>query len=203
VPRSSRGSGPSRPPSSVTARPHEPGSSPQPTEGSARPEGVGAGPLDTRGAPATGEAAPDKPRFRIFIVDTGWDSPAHRVLKENFALLRDLQKDDPIYVLSREKSIELSRRHQERIGRDPVIAVHDMAAMGESGTTDFHGFRLNLGLMRTPQQALLALQNFVRFLSSHRQSADLEAEIRRDLRREGLAGAIEIILHHEAREIGE
>ena len=56
---------------------------------------------------------------------------------------------------------------------------------------------------RTPQQALLALQNFVRFVSTHRQSVDLEAEIRTDLRREGLAGAIEIILHHEAREIGE
>jgi hypothetical protein len=49
----------------------------------------------------------------------------------------------------------------------------------------------------------LPLQNFVRFLGTHRQSVDLEAEIRTELRREGLAGAIEIILHHEAREIGE
>jgi hypothetical protein len=40
-------------------------------------------------------------------------------------------------------------------------------------------------------------------VSTHRQSADLEAEIRTDLRREGLAGAIDIIMHHEAREIGE
>jgi len=143
------------------------------------------------------------PRFRIFVVDSGWNSAAHRVLQENFGLIRDLQKDDPIYVLSREQSIEFIRHHQERIGREPLIAVHDLAAMSESGTTDFHGFRLHLGLLRTPQQALLALQNFTRFLSTHRQSTDLEAEIRTDLRREGLAGAIEIILHHEAREIGE
>ena len=81
--------------------------------------------------------------------------------------------------------------------------MHDLAAMDKSGTTDFHGFRLHLGLMRTPQQALLALQNFVRFLRTHRQSADLEAEIRTDLRREGLAGAIDIVMPHEAREIGE
>jgi hypothetical protein len=143
------------------------------------------------------------PRFRIFVVDSGWNSAAHRVLQENFGLIRDLQKDDPIYVLSREQSIEFIRHHQERIGREPLIAVHDLAAMSESGTSDFHGFRLHLGLLRTPQQALLALQNFTRFLSTHRQSTDLEAEIRTDLRREGLAGAIEIILHHEAREIGE
>jgi hypothetical protein len=124
-------------------------------------------------------------------------------LQENFGLIRDLQKEDPIYVLSREQSIEFIRHHQDRIGREPLIAVHDLAAMDDTGTADFHGFRLHLGLMRTPQQALLALQNFVRFVSTHRQSVDLEAEIRTDLRREGLAGAIEIILHHEAREIGE
>jgi hypothetical protein len=143
------------------------------------------------------------PRFRIFIVDAGWNSAAHRVLVENFALIRELQKDDPIYVLSRQQSIEFQRRHGSRIGRDPIIAVHDLAAMDKSGTADFHGFRLSLGLLRTPQQALLALQAFARFLATHRRSTDLEAEIRADLRREGLAGAIEIILHHEAREMGE
>jgi hypothetical protein len=161
-------------------------------------------PSGRRGAPTSAEteANPSTPRFRIFIVDSGWDSPAHRVLQENFGLLRELQREDPIYVLGREKSIEYLRHHEERIGHDPIIAVHDLAAMGDTGTTDFHGFRLRLGLLRTHQQALLALQNFARFLRMHRQSVDLEAEIRRGLRREGLAGAIEIIMHHEAREIG-
>jgi hypothetical protein len=154
------------------------------------------------GVDARSEAAAPAPRFRIFIVDSGWNSAAHRVLVENFALIRDLQREDPIYVLSREMSIEFMRSHGARIGRDPIIAVHDLAAMDKGGTTGFHGFRLHLGLLRTPQQALTTLQSFVRFLTTHRESADLEAEIRADLRREGLAGAIEIIMHHEAREIG-
>jgi hypothetical protein len=64
------------------------------------------------------------------------------------------------------------------------------------------GFGLALGLLRTPQQALLGLQAFVRFLVTLRRSTDLEADIRTNLRREGLMGAIEIIMHHEAREIG-
>jgi hypothetical protein len=142
-------------------------------------------------------------RFRIFIVDSGWNSAARRILHENFALIRDLQKDDPIYVLSREKSVEFMRRHGSRIGRDPIIAVHDMQALNKGGTTGFHGFRLSLGLLRTPQQALMGLQAFARFLVEHRHSADLEADIRARLRREGLSGAIEIAMHHEAREIGE
>jgi hypothetical protein len=153
-------------------------------------------------AGAEAEAGPYTPRFHIFIIDTGWDSPAHKVLQENFRLIRELQREDPIYVLGKEKSIEYLRHHQERIGHDPIIAVHDLAAMDDTGTTDFHGFRLRLGLLRTREQALLGLQNFARFLRMHRQSTDLEAEIRRNLRREGLAGAIEVILHREAREMG-
>jgi hypothetical protein len=206
MPRAPRGSAPSRRPRAEARTPRETVESrsseaPARTLDARRTE-VPAPPVSREPAERQ-EGVATAPRFRIFIIDSGWNSAAHRVLQENFGLIRDLQKEDPIYVLGREKSIEFMRRHQERIGRDPTIAVHDMAAMAETGTTDFHGFRLHLGLLRTPQQALLALQNFVRFLSTHRQSVDLEAEIRTELRREGLAGAIEIILHHEAREISE
>jgi len=206
MPRAPRGSGSPQRPRTIAGAPRATGRS----GSSAAPAGVRdarasevRGPAVAPQPPALRECAVTAPRFRIFIIDSGWNSPAHKVLQENFELIRELQKDDPIYVLSKDQSIEFIRHHQERIGREPIIAVHDLAAMGESGTTDFHGFRLHLGLLRTPQQALLALQNFTRFLSTHRQSTDLEAEIRTDLRREGLAGAIEIILHHEAREIGE
>ena len=143
------------------------------------------------------------PRFHIFIIDSGWNSAAHKVLRENFGLLRHLQKEDPIYVLSRDQSIEYIRgQYADLVGKDPIISVHDLDALGGGGITGFHGFRLRLGLLRTEGQALLALQAFCRFLVAHRQSVDLEAEIRRDLRREGFIGAIEIILHHEPREIG-
>ena len=53
------------------------------------------------------------PRFQIFVIDAGWDSPAHRVLRQNFGLLHDLQKGERIYVLSREKSIEFIRQVEE------------------------------------------------------------------------------------------
>jgi hypothetical protein len=176
---------------------------PAPTVG-ARPMAEEEKPAPTSASQSTAEIGEPSaaPRFRIFIVDSGWNSAAHRVLVENFALIRELQKEDPIYVLSREKSIEFLRRHGSRIGRDPILAVHDLEAMDKGGTSGFHGFRLHLGLLHTPHQALATLQSFARFLSTHRQSTDLEADIRADLRREGLTGAIEIIMHHEAREIG-
>jgi hypothetical protein len=158
-------------------------------------------PGDPAGQPA-GATRHEALRFQIFIIDAGWNSPARKVLHENFALLRDLQKGAPIYVLSREKSIEFALSHPSVMGKSPVVAVHDLEALEEGGTTGFHGFRLHLGLMRTERQALLALQAFAGFLATHRQSTNLEAEIRRNLRREGIVGAIEIILHHEPRDLG-
>ena len=142
------------------------------------------------------------PRFRIFIIDSGWNSVARRVLRHNFALIRRLHEEDPIYLLSRKKSVELIHRHRWLIGRDPIIAVHDLRAMREHGTTGFHGFHLHLGILRTPRQALMALQAFARFLREHRQSANLEADIRTGLRREGILGAVEILLHRAPRVIG-
>src|SRR5262249_45447979 len=109
----------------------EPSRRPKAELGASRPTEASAKTLDAR---YTEVAAP---RFRIYIVDSGWNSPAHRVLVENFALIRDLQKDDPIYVLSREQSIEFQRRHGSRIGRDPIIAVHDMEALDQGGTAGF------------------------------------------------------------------
>ena len=144
----------------------------------------------------------EEPRFQIFIVDAGWNSPARRVLHENFGMLRDLAKNDPIYVLSRENSIDFIQNHPSLLGKGPAIVVHDLTALRDGGATGFHGFRLHLGLMRSEEQALLALELFARFLATHRRSVDLEADVRRNLRREGIIGAIEIILHHEPRELG-
>ena len=142
------------------------------------------------------------PRFRIFIIDSGWNTVVRRALRHNFALIRRLHKEDPIYLLSRKKSRDFIHRHWSLIGRDPIIAVHDMEAIEQHGGDDFHGFHLHLGILRTPRQALTALQAFARFLRTHRHSPDLETDIRSELRREGILGSFEILLHKVPRVIG-
>jgi hypothetical protein len=142
------------------------------------------------------------PRFRIFIIDSGWNTVVRRALRHNFALIRRLHKEDPIYLLSRKKSRDFIHRHRSLIGRDPIVAVHDMEAIDQHGSSGFHGFHLHRGILRTPRQALTALQVFARFLRTHRQSSDLEADIRRELRREGLLGSVEIFLHKVPRVVG-
>jgi hypothetical protein len=144
----------------------------------------------------------EPPRFRIFIIDSGWNTVARRVLRHNFALIRRLHKEDPIYLLSRKKSRDFIHRHRSLIGRDPIVAVHDLEAIEQHSSTGFHGFHLHLGILRTPRQALTALQVFARFLRTHRQSPDLETDIRSELRREGILGSVEIFLHKVPRVVG-
>lgn len=145
---------------------------------------------------------PAAPRFRIFIIDSGWNTVARRVLRHNFALLRRLRKEELIYLLCRKRSVEFIRRHRSLIGRDPIIAVHDLKAIELHGTAHFHGFHLHLGILRTPGQALMALQTLAQFVSTRRHSENLETEIRSELRHESMVGALEIFFHKVPRALG-
>jgi hypothetical protein len=139
-------------------------------------------------------------RFRIFIVDSGWNSAARRVLHENFHMIRDLHLDCPVYFLGRERSLELMRRFPNLVGKDPIIRVHCEVA-AQQHKPGFHGFRLHLGLLKDEESALQALQNFTKFIAVHRNSMDLEADMRKRLRQEGLVGAFEIVMHGEAHGV--
>jgi hypothetical protein len=66
-----------------------------------------------------------------------------------------------------------------------------------------HGFRMHLGILNTEHQVLGALRMFTRFLVTHRNAADIDELVRKDLHRQGLAGAIEIIGGHEHQKLIE
>jgi hypothetical protein len=143
--------------------------------------------------PASCDPRDNKPRFRIFIVDSGWNHPASKVLHENFDLIHSLTHEDPIYVLSREESVQMLCRKKSLIGHDPIISVHDLYATGKRGPNDVHGFRLHLGLLDSDAQVLAALKSFARFIGTHRDAPDLDASVRRKLHKQGIAGAFEIV----------
>jgi hypothetical protein len=151
------------------------------------------------GVPATtqGAAGPHadekRTRFRIFIIDSGWNSAASTVLHANMPVLFGLTSFDEIYVLDHAMSVSVLREHRDLIGRDPIISVHDLWALSRHGHKREHGFRIHLGLLRTEDKVLAALQMFAHFIANFRLSADLETEVHRRLRKVGIAGAIEII----------
>jgi len=108
-------------------------------------------------------------------------------------MIREFENHDPLYVLTHEQSIELIRANPDLIGKDPILLVHDLHAKGGRGPSGYHGFRLCLGAIKTPEQALKAMQEFLQFVAAHRKSPDIEKDIQQKLHRQGVAGAIEVI----------
>jgi hypothetical protein len=154
------------------------------------------------GGPGPSRAIRDV-RFHIFIIDTGWNCAASNVLREHIDMISHLNIDDELFVLDRPTSIALLRHYPRQVGRDPIIAVHDLRPHHRHRVKHTHGFRMHLGILDTEHQVLGALRMFVRFLVTHRSAADIDELVRKDLHRQGLAGAIEIIGGHEHQKLIE
>jgi len=138
----------------------------------------------------------DNPRFHIFLVDTGWNSHLSHVLRAHLPLIHEFHPQDPLYVLTREQSIKVLKTAPEHIGLDPILIVYDLHAPPEiaGGKAErYRGFRLNLGLLKNPDQALHKLQQFLRFISCHRTSQRLDHEVQRELHKEGLSNMVRIL----------
>jgi hypothetical protein len=160
------------------------------------PPAVGGDAVTPGAAPARKGAGREK-RFHIFVIDSGWNCAASKVLREHLDVISDLHIDDELYVLDRATSIALLRHYPLQVGRDPIIAVHDLRPRRHHRVTHTPGFRMHLGLLDSEEQVLGALRMFARFLITHRDAADIEQLVRQDLHRKGFAGAIEILGGHE------
>ncbi len=139
-------------------------------------------------------------RFDIFLIDTGWNRAVSQAVREQVAHIAWLHPSESIYVLSYEQSAELLKLDPAAIGYDPTILVYDLYARPGTGRGAYRGFRLNLGLMRHPEQALARVQEFARFVATKRDVEQLDREVRRELHREGFDGLIRL-LHESSSEL--
>ncbi|RUL83943.1 hypothetical protein [Tautonia sociabilis] len=146
-----------------------------------------------RSRPAAEPPAPTTKRFDIFLIDTRWNQPVSRLVRSLLPTLYEYQKQDALYLLSPEQSVEILRREPELIGLDPTILVYDLHAPRGQGAGKYKGFRIHLGRFRNGEQAMARLQEFLRFINLHRTSRCLECEVRRELHREGFSGAVKIL----------
>jgi hypothetical protein len=149
--------------------------------------------LDLRFKPSDEPLDPSAKRFDVFLIDTGWNSAVAKVVRSHLATIFNFEKQDAFYILSAEQSIEVVKRAPHLIGHDPIILVYDLYAPANRKSRGYRGFRLNLGLIRHPEQALARLQEFLRFIAVNRAVVPLDKEVHRELHREGLDGMIKIL----------
>jgi hypothetical protein len=148
--------------------------------------------LDLRSKPSAEPPDPTAKRFDFFLIDTGWNSAVAKVVRAHLATIFNFEKQDAFYVLSAEQSIELLKLAPHLIGHDPIILVYDLYAP-PNRECRYRGFRLNLGLIKRPEQALARLQEFLRFVAVNRTAVPLDRAIRRELYREGFDGMIKVL----------
>jgi hypothetical protein len=149
--------------------------------------------LDLRFKPSHAPLDPRAKRFDIFLIDTGWNHSVSKVVLSHLSLFFAFENQDSFYILSHEQSIEILRTTPQLIGHDPIILVYDLHAPDNRRSRGYHGFRLNLGLIKHPEQALARLQDFLRFIAINRAAIRLDRSIQRELYREGLDGMIKVL----------
>ena len=151
--------------------------------------------LDLRSKGADELLQVDSQRFNFFLIDTGWNEPISKMVHKHFPrMLHHHNPKDLLFILTPEQSVEVLRHAPYEIGHDPIILVFDLSTLRvRPKANSYKGFRLALGSIRHPEQAMARLQEFFRFLVMHRQSTNLDREIRRELRREGVEGMIKIL----------
>jgi hypothetical protein len=149
--------------------------------------------LDLRFKASEKPLEPHAKRFDIFLIDTGWNAAVSKLVRSHMATMFNIEKDDAFYILSPEQSAELMKQAPRLIGHDPIILVYDLYAPPNRKSRGYRGFRLNLGLIKHPEQAMARLQDFLRFVACNRTAVPLDRAIRRELYREGFDGMIKIL----------
>jgi hypothetical protein len=153
-------------------------------------------PLDLRTRDVATPPTRETKRFNIFYVDTGWNAPVSKVVRAHLRSLFDVggyHTHDSLYELSPQQSSVILGHDPDLIGCDPTIIVYDLYGCTHQKARGYRGFRLNLGLIRHPEQALARLQEFVRFIAMNRCAERLDQEVRRELHREGIEGIVKIL----------
>lgn len=132
-------------------------------------------------------------RLDVYIIDSGWDCPAHRVLVNSLDHFTAYLSDNNLYVLTREQSIAFLKAHPELIGKGPIVAVVDRLAK-KLGNPHGYGVRLCLGTFHDPQQLDWVLRLFARAINTKTETLDIAHTFSVYGQKLGFQGAVEIIM---------
>ena len=133
------------------------------------------------------------PRFEVYVIDSGWKSEAGEAVRESMELFRKYLRDHDVYVLDEDQSEAFLQKHPQLLGKDPIIAVLDREAIKRGSTTGI-GARLLLGRIHDKNRVQALLKMLLRIVNTRALAQDLPKAIRSEVHKEGMAGAIEVIL---------
>lgn len=137
---------------------------------------------------------PSEPRFEVYVIDSGWKTQAGEIVRDSLDLFTKYLQRHTVYILSPDQSEEFLQDHPQLLGKDPIIAVLDRSAINRA-RKDGIGARLLLGRIHNPHRVHALLTMLLRIVNTRHLAMDLPGSIRREVHREGVTGAIEVILN--------
>ena len=144
-------------------------------------------------APSANGHGDDRPRFEVYVIDSGWKNEAGEVVRESLELFAKYLKRHTVYVLTEDQSEEFLQDHPQLLGKDPIIAILDRGAI-ERRSPHGIGARLMLGQVHDRNRVQSLLKMLLRIVNTRQLAADLPGSVRREVHREGVSGAIEVIM---------
>jgi hypothetical protein len=132
-------------------------------------------------------------RFEVYVIDSGWKTEASQVVQESLELFIKYLPTHEVYVLSADQSEEFLQGHPQLLGKDPIIAVLDREAISRKSHKGI-GARLLLGRIYDKHRVQSLLKMLLRIVNTRHLAEDLPGSIRREVHREGVSGAIEVIM---------
>lgn len=133
------------------------------------------------------------PRFEVYVIDSGWKTAASEVVRDSLELFKKYLKDHEVYVLDEDQSEEFLQHHPQLLGKDPIIAVLDREAIKRESQNGI-GARLLLGRIHDKNRVQALLKMLLRIVNTRQLAQDLPGSIRKEVHKEGVSGAIEVIL---------
>jgi hypothetical protein len=135
-----------------------------------------------------------RPCFEVYVIDSGWKNEASEVVRDSLDLFTKYLRRHTVYVLSEDQSEEFLQDHPQLLGKDPIIAILDRDAI-ERRSPDGVGARLLLGRIHNRTRVQSLLKMLLRIVNTRHLAIDLPGAIRREVHREGVSGAIEVIMN--------
>jgi hypothetical protein len=164
-------------------------SPPAPDNGPSQPSSAHEPGEHSKG-PGSQPAVADK-RFDVFIIDSGWNTPISTALLRYLDQMRVYLEGDDLFIIDQTQSIALLKSNPHLIGHDPMILFLDRRR--KDAGHERYGLRLNLGLLRKPEQALARLQSALRLVAENRASIDIYHAVQKELWHAGIDGAFRVV----------
>ena len=135
----------------------------------------------------------DRRRFEVYVIDSGWKTECAEVVRESLELFTKYLQRHQVYILTADQSEDFLQNHPQLLGKDPIIAVLDREAINR-GSQNGIGARLLLGRVNNKHRVQSLLTMLLRIVNTRHLAEDLPGAIRREVHREGVSGALEIIV---------